>query len=45
VPTFLVKLFEIVNSESTDHAVSWKEPENDGFVIKNINIFCEEILP
>lgn len=45
VPSFLLKLFEIVDSKVSDHIVGWNEPDNDGFIIKNINLFCEQILP
>ena len=45
VPSFLVKLYEIVDNKAQDHIVSWTEPDGDGFTIKNTNAFSEQILP
>jgi hypothetical protein len=44
VPSFLVKLYEIVDGESTNEVVGWSE-EGDSFVIKNSHEFSEVILP
>lgn len=45
VPSFLVKLFEIVDNTATDTIISWLEPEGDGFIIKQPSQFCDTILP
>lgn len=44
VPSFLVKLFEIVDCDETKSIVTWLA-EGDGFVIKNQIAFSEKILP
>lgn len=45
VPSFLVKLYQIVESERTDNVICWVEPDGDGFVIKESQQFCDQILP
>lgn len=45
VPSFLVKLYEIVDNKISDHIVAWTEPDGDGFNIKNTSAFSEQILP
>jgi len=44
VPSFLVKLYEIVDSIMTDEIISWTDG-GDGFQIKNQNLLCDYILP
>lgn len=45
VPSFLIKLFEIIDSPSTDQIVEWTHPDGESFVIKSANKFAEVILP
>ena len=45
LPVFLQKLYEIVNDDTTNAIISWKEPLFDKFIIHNINSFCKNILP
>ena len=44
MPSFLVKLFEIVNNPLTEDIVTWTE-EGDGFVIRLPKQFSDKILP
>ena len=44
VPSFLLKLYEIVDNKSIDHVVAWFE-DGEGFVIRNSILFGEQILP
>jgi len=44
VPSFLVKLYEIVESVQCNHIVCWTI-EGDGFEITQQNLFCDYILP
>lgn len=45
VPSFLLKLFEIVEARNNAHIVDWTEGDGDGFIIKNPVLFGEQILP
>jgi len=44
VPSFLVKIYEIVDSQEFNDIVSWT-PTGDGFQIKKPNLFSDQILP
>ena len=44
MPSFLVKLFEIVNNPLTQDVVTWTK-EGDGFAIKQPKQFSNSILP
>lgn len=44
MPTFLLKLYDIVDSAATDSMVSWTE-EGDGFIIKLLQDFSNTVLP
>jgi len=44
IPYFLLKTYDIVNDESTDEIVCWNE-EGNGFIVKNVNLFSDQILP
>jgi len=40
-----MKLYEIVEDETSNEIISWLEPNNDSFIIYNYNSFSEDILP
>ena len=45
IPLFLMKLYEIVDDDSSNGIISWLEPSFDKFVIHDQNSFCQNILP
>jgi hypothetical protein len=42
--SFLIKLYDIIDDPETDDIISWVE-EGDGFIIRNVELFCSSILP
>lgn len=44
IPSFLVKTYDFVNDHSFDDIICWND-EGDGFIVKQVNKFSEEILP
>ena len=45
IPLFLMKLYEIVEDETSNEIISWLEPNNESFIIHNCKSFSKEILP
>lgn len=41
---FLVKTFNFVTDPASDDIISWNK-EGDGFIVKQVNKFSEEVLP
>ena len=44
IPSFLPKAYEIVNDSATNEIIAWNEDGN-GFIVKNVNKFSDEVLP
>ena len=44
IPSFLMKTYEIISDPETNEIVSWNE-EGEGFVVKQVNKFQDEVLP
>lgn len=44
IPSFLMKTYEIISDPETNEVVSWNE-EGEGFVVKQVNKFQDEVLP
>ena len=44
IPSFLLKTFDIVQDPSSDSIISWN-PEGNGFIVKQVNQFSDQILP
>jgi len=44
VPSFLVKLYDIVDNPKNHSIISWTT-DGDGFQIMQQNMFCDYILP
>jgi hypothetical protein len=44
IPSFLVKTYDFVNDPQFDDIISWNE-DGDGFIVKQVNKFSEEVLP
>ena len=40
-----MKLYEIVDDDTSNAIISWQEPNFDKFIIHNFNSFCQNILP
>jgi len=43
-PTFLVKLYEMIENEETTPLIDWLE-DGHGFQITDLDKFCDLILP
>lgn len=44
IPSFLLKTYDIVNDPATNDIICWNE-ENNGFIVKQVNVFADKILP
>ena len=45
IPLFLLKLYEIVDDETTNDIIAWQEPRYETFIIWNPDTFCKQVLP
>jgi hypothetical protein len=41
ITNFLLKLYEIVDEKATSNTVDWFEPDGDGFIIRNFELFTD----
>ena len=44
IPSFLVKTYDFVEEPDLDHIICWNADGN-GFIVKQVNQFSEEVLP
>lgn len=45
VAPFLLKIYEMVNDESTDELISWSQTHSNSFIICDVSRFSSELLP